>query len=1531
MKKLGMPEPHGLYDPRDEHDACGIGFVANVKNKSSHKIVTDGIHMLGQLKHRGGEVGGDTGDGAGILLEISDSFFRKVCGNLGIVLPRRHHYAIGMLNFPKSESERKRLMEKLVTIIDEAGQTFLGFRALPVDSSQIGERARKKEPAIYQVFIEKEANLTERAFERELYVIRRRIENFAQNDAEIKETFYVPSLSTRTIIYKGMLTPEQISAYYLDLADPAYTSAFALVHSRFSTNTFPSWERAHPYRYLVHNGEINTQRGNINWMKAREKRVKSALLQEKLEFVQPIIDERGSDSATLDNALEFLVQTGRSLPHAAMMLIPEPWDKNEQLKDYKRDFYAYHATLMEPWDGPTSISFTDGRVIGTILDRNGLRPARYYETKDHTIIYSSETGVIPVEPEDIIKKEIVGAGEMLLIDLEEGRIISDEELKQKIMHEAPYREWLDNHLTDLKELTKKENLPSEKYEHAELLKLQQAFGYTQDELNKILIPMVVEKKDPTGAMGYDAPLAVLSNRPQLLFHYFKQLFAQVTNPPIDGLREQAVISTMTLLGDEGNILEPSGENANRIRLTTPVLSRLEFEALKNQTKFSTKTTVLKILFRPEERNELDEVLARLFEEARVAIEESGSSLLILTDEGVGEEWIGIPALLAASGLHHYLTRLGLRTKASIIVKTAEARDVHHTALLIGYGADAVFPYLAIELFHSQIERGRIEGFSHAEAETRYLEALTDGLLKVMSKMGISTVQSYRGAQIFEAIGLSKEVIEKYFTGTASKLSGIPLAVIAEEAWLRHRKAFHAQGVDSKTLDSGGEYQYRANGGEYHVFNPLAIHSLQRATREGDQEAYELYRDLMENHNQAFLRGLLKLETGRKPISLDEVEPEESLFKRFKTGAMSYGSISQEAHEALAIAMNRIGGKSNSGEGGEDPARFIQNANGDSKRSAIKQVASGRFGVSSHYLVHASELQIKMAQGAKPGEGGHLPGGKVYPWISKTRGSTTGVGLISPPPHHDIYSIEDLSQLIFDLKNANPSARVSVKLVSKTGVGTIAAGVAKGKADVISVSGYEGGTGAAARSSIRHAGLPWEIGLAEVQQTLILNDLRNKVVLETDGKLMTGKDVLVAAMLGAEEFGFATAPLVTLGCVMMRVCHMDTCPVGVATQNPELRKKFAGSADYVVQFFKFIAGEMRQLMAELGVRNLDEIIGHKEYLKETVRKQEHWKAKYLDFSNLLYTDAFYQAADQFCTKGQNHQLEETLDERFLRSAAEPALRSGEKVEQSFVIHNIDRAVGTIVGSEISKKYGEAGLPDDTIRFTFKGSAGQSFGAFAPKGMTLRVEGDTNDYFGKGLSGGKLIAFHDARTPVDPHSSAIAGNVVLYGATLGEAYLAGKAGARFAVRNSGAEAVVEGIGDNGCEYMTGGAVVVLGDIGANFAAGMSGGIAYLYAKDFATLEGKINPELVSVRSQFAQSEQAKLRDLLERHVEATGSEMARAILLDFESEVNNFVYVIPTEYEAMRKRIADLTERFDDAEEAELAAFYESTRENAKQVR
>ncbi|EUJ29167.1 glutamate synthase [Listeria floridensis FSL S10-1187] len=1253
MKNAGLPKQHGLYNPQNEHDACGIGFVANIKNKATHKIVTDGINMLCQLKHRGGEVGGDTGDGAGILLEISDSFFRAKAAEVGIELPERYHYAVGMINFAKNTAERELLMNELERIIVEEGQQLIGFRKLPVDPEQIGAGARKTEPDIYQVFIAKNAELSEREFERELYLIRRQIENYAAESEQISEPFYIPSLSTRTIIFKGMLTPEQISAYYLDLADSAYTSAFALVHSRFSTNTFPSWERAHPYRYLVHNGEINTQRGNVNWMKAREKRVKSTVFGEKLSRIFPIIDESGSDSATLDNALEFLVQNGRSLPHAAMMLIPEPWDKNKNLPDLRRAFYEYHATLMEPWDGPTSISFTDGRVIGTILDRNGLRPARYYETKDHTIIYSSETGVVPVDPEDIIRKETVGAGEMLLIDLEAGRMISDAELKADLMSQKPYRSWLDGHLTEIAELRNEAHLEEHELSKSECFKLQQAFGYTQDELNKILIPMVVEKKDPTGAMGYDAPLAVLSKRPQILFHYFKQLFAQVTNPPIDGLREEMVVSTMTLLGDEGNILEPSAENAERIRLETPVLSRKDYQALLNQHKFASPTAVIPILFRKKEREQLEVRLERIFEQAAEAIR-SGCKLIVLTDEGVNEDWIGIPSLLVTSGLHLYLTKKGIRTRASIIVKTAEARDVHHTALLVGYGADAVHPYLAIEGFRQLIEQGRIKGFTIDQAEQRYLEAITDGLLKVMSKMGISTVQSYRGAQIFEAIGLSDHVMDTYFTGTNSQLSGIPLAVIAEEAWLRHRKAFHDIGYEVSTLESGGEYQFRTNG-EYHVFNPLAIHSLQRAARENNREAYDLYADLMQNQNNAFLRGLLTFKKTKAPIPLEEVEPVEAIFKRFKTGAMSYGSISKEAHEALAVAMNRIGGKSNSGEGGENPERFEKEENGDWKRSAIKQIASGRFGVTSHYLVNADELQIKMAQGAKPGEGGHLPSQKVYPWISKTRGSTTGVGLISPPPHHDIYSIEDLSQLIFDLKNANPKARISVKLVSKTGVGTIAAGVAKGKADVILISGYEGGTGAAARSSIRHAGVPWEIGLAETQQTLLLNNLRSQVVLETDGKLMTGKDVLVAAMLGAEEFGFATAPLVTLGCVMMRVCHLDTCPVGIATQNPELRKKFGGSADHVVRFFHFIAEEMRETMAELGVRSLSEIIGHKELLMEHDRKRAHWKAKYLDFSKLLYMDAFYREQDQFCTKRQDHELEKTLDQSFFKRAHSTSAR------------------------------------------------------------------------------------------------------------------------------------------------------------------------------------------------------------------------------------------------------------------------------------
>ncbi|EUJ26905.1 glutamate synthase large subunit [Listeria cornellensis] len=1520
MKQTNMPEKHGLYDPKNEHDACGIGFVANIKGRSSHKIVEQGIHMLCQLKHRGGEVGGDTGDGAGILLEISDDFFRDACAQIDIVLPEKYHYAVGMFNFPQNAAQRQILQAATECFIEQEGQTFLGWRKLPTDVTKVGLGAQKTEPAVYQLFIAKDEALDEEAFERKLYLIRKQVENFAMGDARITETFYVPSLSTRTVIFKGMLTPEQINQYYLDLADPAYTSAYALVHSRFSTNTFPSWERAHPYRYLIHNGEINTQRGNLNWMKAREKRAESDLFGADLAKLLPVIDEDGSDSATLDNALEFLVQTGRTLPHAAMMLIPEPWDKNKAMTDPKRAFYEYHSTLMEPWDGPTSISFTNGRVIGTILDRNGLRPARYYETKDHTIIYSSETGVVPVAPEEVIRKVTVGAGTMLLIDLEKGEIISDDVIKSELTTEKPYREWLDAELTEIGTLTDKDRLEYISLNKKDCFKLQRAYGYTQDELSKILIPMVTEKKDPMGAMGYDAPLAVLSFRPQLLFNYFKQLFAQVTNPPIDGLREESVISTMTLLGNEGNILNPTAQNANRIRLETPILSRKQYASIALQKKFAKPTAFINALFKAEEKENLAEVLDRLFAEADAKIE-AGAELLVITDDGTNDEFIGIPALLVTSGLHHHLVKRGTRMKVSLIVKTAEARDVHHCAMLVGYGADAIFPYLAIDVFTNLIKDGRIKGFTVDEAESRYIQAITDGILKVMSKIGISTVQSYRGAQIFEAIGIGNDVIADYFPGTASQLGGIPLEVIAQESWLRHREAFHDIGFQEFTLNTGGEYQWRSNG-EYHVFNPLAIHSLQQATRENNRETYDLYSDLMQNQNNAFLRGLLTFNSlGRKPIPIEEVEPAEAIFKRFKSGAMSYGSISQEAHESLAIAMNRIGGKSNSGEGGENPDRFERDANGDWRRSAIKQVASGRFGVTSHYLVNADELQIKMAQGAKPGEGGHLPGEKVYPWISKTRGSTTGVGLISPPPHHDIYSIEDLSQLIFDLKNANKDARINVKLVSKTGIGTIAAGVAKGFADVILVSGYEGGTGAAARSSIRHTGVPWEIGLAETHQTLLLNGLRNKVVVETDGKLMTGKDVLVAAMLGAEEYGFATAPLVTLGCVMMRVCHMDTCPVGVATQNPELRKKFGGSADYVVNFFNFIVAEMRETMAELGFRSLEEIIGHKEYLETHERKESHWKAKHLDFSNMLYTDEFYQSQVQFCTKEQDHKIYQTLDMRELKAVVAPAIERGEKVTGRFPIRNIDRAVGTITGSYISKKYGAAGLPEDTIDLTFTGAAGQSFGAFAPKGMTLRIEGDANDYFGKGLSGAKLIVSPDAKTPIVAHDSAIVGNVTLYGATDGEAYIHGKAGARFAVRNSGADVVVEGIGDNGCEYMTGGTVVVLGETGENFAAGMSGGVAYVYAPDQADFNAKVNPELVTCRGITTPREERKLRELVENHARYTDSEFARKLLANWEREITNFVYVIPNEFEIMLTRIGKLEGEGQTHDAAELQAFYE----------
>ncbi|OKL35993.1 glutamate synthase large subunit [Domibacillus mangrovi] len=1520
MNLYGYPEKQGLYNPANEHDACGIGFIANIKGRPSHKIVQDGIHMLCRLEHRGGNLNGTTGDGAGIMLQICDHFFRKECEMLNINLPAPFDYAVGMFFLPKNKKQREHIQLETELILHEEGLKLLGWRDVPVNQEVAGPEALAIAPYVIQLFVEKsKKHETEKDFERALYIMRKRIENEVRNNSDVKGSFYIPSFSTRTIIYKGMLTPEQINQYYIDLAKEDYQSAFSLVHSRFSTNTFPSWERAHPYRYLIHNGEINTNRGNVSWMQSREKAGYSKQFGHQYEQLLPVIDTNGSDSAMLDNAIEFLTLSGRSLPHAAMMLIPEPWDRDPHMADPKLAFYEYHSCLMEPWDGPTSISFTDGRQIGTILDRNGLRPARYYVTDDDHIIYSSEVGTIEVDEKRIVKKETVSAGEMLLVDLEKGRIVSDAEIKQEITTAEPYREWLNKNLIHISDLEERAGL-QEVYDEDEILNLQKIFGYTYDELTKQIAPMAVEKIDPIGSMGYDAPLAVLSERPQLLYNYFKQLFAQVTNPPIDAIRENNVVSAMTLLGDEGNILAPSARNSRRIRLETPILSEEEWNKIAFNKEIAFKTATLSLLFNIKEQKALSQTMSRLFIETEAAIN-NGASIIILSDRGVTNKKAAIPALLAISGVHQHLIQTGRRTSVSIILDTAEARDVHQFCCLIGYGADAIYPYLGIASIRAMIADGTITNLSAQEAEKNYCYAATSGIIKVMAKMGISTVQSYRGAQIFEAVGVGHDVIETYFTGTTTALGGITLDVILKETLARHHDVYSKSEFNDPTLDSSGEFQWRRTG-EKHAFNPKTIHMLQHAARTNNYELYKEFSEMANEENIMFLRGLLDLDfTARPSIPLEEVESLEDIFKRFKSGAMSYGSISKEAHEALAIALNRLGGKSNSGEGGEDPARYHPDENGDMRSSAIKQVASGRFGVTSEYLNTANEIQIKMAQGAKPGEGGHLPGKKVYPWIAETRGSTPGVGLISPPPHHDIYSIEDLAQLIYDLKNANQEARINVKLVAKSGVGTIAAGVAKGLADVILISGYEGGTGASPKTSIKHAGIPWEIGLAETHQTLLMNGLREKVTLETDGKLMNGRDVVIAALLGAEEFGFATAPLVILGCVMMRVCHMDTCPVGVATQNPELRKKFMGEPEHVVNYLTFVAREMREIMAELGFRTINEMIGQKQVLKPHARKESHWKAKYLDLFPLLYMTPLKPGQKQFKTKDQDYKLERTIDHQLLLEAIRPALENKQVVCREFDIINTDRATGTIMGSAVTNAYGADGLPDNTVQFTFNGSAGQSFGAFLPKGLTFTVNGDANDYFGKGLSGGRLIVRPHRDLNLVPHEQAICGNVNLYGATNGEAFINGRAGTRFAVRNSGANIVVEGITDHGCEYMTGGRVVILGETGRNFAAGMSGGIAYLYARNREKQERLINGEMVLTEPLENPQEEAEVKALIASHVQWTGSPLATSILEKWASEKKYFIRVIPHEYKDMMKAISYFEEQGLQQSEAIYAAFTE----------
>jgi glutamate synthase (ferredoxin) len=1489
----GIPPAQGLYDPRHEHDACGVGFVVNIKGAKSHEIVEKALQVLINLLHRGAcGCEPNTGDGAGILVQIPDRFFRKVCPPLGIPLPPPGEYGAGLVFLPHDPSQRVQLQALMAAVVAEEGQRLLGWRDVPTDDRLLGASARAVEPHIAQVFVGRGPEVREQAhFERKLYVIRKRIEN-AVLALELPgpASFYIPSLSARTLIYKGMLSADQIAAMYPDLVDRDFESALALVHQRFSTNTFPSWPLAHPYRFIAHNGEINTLRGNINWMRAREALCQSELLGEDLAKVLPVTRERLSDSATFDNVLEFLVMNGRSLPHAILMMIPEPWQHHESMEPERKAFYEYHASLMEPWDGPASIAFTDGTVIGAVLDRNGLRPSRYYVTTDDLVIMASEVGVLDIPPEKVRMKGRLHPGRIFLVDTAQGRIIDDEEIKRELAAQHPYAEWLRQHQVSLSALP--EHAEPEP-DHPAVLTRQIAFGYTHEDVRILLAPMARQGEEPIGSMGTDTALAVLSNRPRLLYDYFKQLFAQVTNPPLDQIREELVTAMESTVGPERNLLKPEPESCRQIVLPDPVLSNDELARVRHVALPDFKAATLPMLYGATGgAAALEQALAMLQQQASEAIA-GGHNILILSDRGVDREHAAIPSLLATAAVHHHLVREGSRTRCGLIVETGDAREVHHMCLLIGYGAGAVNPWVAFETLHVMISQGILTGVDHGTAVRNYIKALNKGILKVMAKMGISTLQSYCGAQIFEAIGLNRGLVDAYFTGTASRVSGIGLDILAEEARRRHAQAFPDRPVGEPELDWGGEYQWRRDG-EHHMVNPDMIGKLQHATRSGSYALFRDYTRICDDQSRALatLRGLIELKPAPQAIPLDEVESVETIVKRFATGAMSYGSISQEAHETLAIAMNRIGGRSNTGEGGEDAARYQRDANGDWRRSAVKQVASGRFGVTSEYLVNADDLQIKMAQGAKPGEGGQLPGPKVYPWIAKVRFATPGVGLISPPPHHDIYSIEDIKQLIHDLKNANPRARVHVKLVAEIGVGTVAAGVAKAFSDVVLISGHDGGTGASPLTSLKHGGVPWELGLAETQQVLVLNKLRDRIVVQVDGQMKTGRDVVIGALLGAEEFGFSTAPLVVLGCIMMRVCHLNTCPVGIATQNPELRKRFAGQAEHVVNFFRFLAQEVREYMAALGFRTMDEMIGRVDRL-DFKPALEHWKAQGLDLSAILHQPDMPPEVARHCVRPQAHGLELSLDATTLIPACREALEARTRVRLELPIRNTNRTVGTMLGSELTRRWGGEALPDDTIRIDFTGSAGQSFGAFVPKGITLGLEGDANDYWGKGLSGGKLMVFPPRASTFKPEENIIIGNVALYGATSGEAYVRGVAGERFCVRNSGAHAVVEGIGDHGCEYMTGGCVVVLGPTGRNFAAGMSGGVAYVLdlAGDF---KQRCNLGMVDLEPLDQAADIQLVRDLIGRHVDVTGSAYAAGILAHWVEAQPRLVKVMPRDY-------------------------------------
>ena len=1495
------PPAQGLYDPANEHDACGVGFVANIKGRKSHAIIENGLTILKKLVHRGAcGCEENTGDGVGMLVQMPHTFFKRICPEAGIDLPEYGQYGAGLVFLPVAPAQSERIQAIIEEIITAEGQTVLGWRVVPTDSSSLGPTALAGEPTFKQIFIGRGDNVAdEMDFERKLFVIRKLVEKaVATSDLSEKNYFYIPSLSHRTFIYKGMLTVTQLELMYPDLLQDDFESALALVHQRFSTNTFPAWKLAHPFRFVAHNGEINTVRGNANWMRAREALCESDLFGDDLKKLSPIAIEGGSDSATFDNVMEFMHMSGRPLSHVMLMMIPEAWSGHETMSDELKAFYEYHACLMEPWDGPASTAFTNGDVIGAVLDRNGLRPSRYYVTKDDMVVMASEVGVLDIPPEDVVIKDRLHPGRIFLVDMKQGRIIEDAELKSQFAQEHPYREWLDQNLISVQDLPSTDNVAG--HDEETLLQRQQAFGYTHEDLRVLLAPKAAKGMEPIGSMGSDAALAVLSNRSRLLYDYFKQLFAQVTNPPLDGIREEMVTQLSTTIGAEGNLLQPTSESCRQIKIPSPVITNDELARIRDVDLPGFKTSVVSILFPVAEAGAgLDKALKQVCSEVDQAIAD-GATNIILSDRGVDQDHAPIPALLATAGVHHHLIKSGSRTKVGLILESGEPREVHHFAVLIGYGIGAVNPYLAFESIGDLIGKGYVPAMTQEAAEKNYIKGVGKSLIKIMSKMGISTVQSYRGAQVFEAIGLNKEFVDRYFTWTASRIGGIGLEEVASEVSMRHHHAYPERQVKRPDLNWGGEYQWRRDG-EYHLFNPETVFKLQHATRTGQYEIFKEYTDRVDQQNEhlATLRGLFELDYAREPISIDEVESIDTIMKRFSTGAMSYGSISSEAHETLAIAMNRIGGRSNTGEGGEDPDRFTPDANGDSRRSSIKQVASGRFGVTSEYLVNADDIQIKMAQGAKPGEGGQLPGSKVYPWVAKVRHSTAGVGLISPPPHHDIYSIEDMAQLIYDLKNANPVARVHVKLVAEVGVGTVAAGVAKAHADVVLISGYDGGTGASPMNSLKHAGLPWELGVAEAQQVLVMNGLRDRIVMQTDGQMKTGRDVIIAALLGAEEYGFSTAPLVVMGCIMMRVCHLNTCPVGVATQNPELRKKFGGQPEFVENFFKFIAQDVRQHMAQLGFRSIDEMIGQVDRIN--VRKAiDHWKANGLDFSAILHKPTPHAGTDIYCTKQQDHGLDLTLDVTELVPQCEQAIAQEKPVKLTLDVKNTNRSVGTILGYHITKQHGGKGLAEDTIQLHFKGSAGMSFGAFVPKGVSMRLEGDANDYLGKGLSGAKLIVHPAQESRFVAEENIIVGNVCLYGATSGLAFIRGIAGERFAVRNSGVKTVVEGVGDHCCEYMTGGVVVVLGQTGRNFAAGMSGGVAYVL-QDAETFDINCNQDMVALESVDDADDVAELKGLLEQHLQYTESTVAKNILANWSDYQSQFIKVMPTDYKRVLEAI------------------------------